>query len=520
MLILLIVTAAFLLSAVSVYGAAEDTPESSSAESANEAETEEGTQSGRSVTFDDLAGKRAAAIDGSIQYNYISENVKDPEFYYFDSPTDEAMAVSQGKADFYFETPPVFALVSEEYQDLMAVPGLSVPLGSIGFCYGKTERGEKLVAEMNEFLQGLKASGELEEIQDYWFCAGDKKNVVFPDTGDNGNITVSFTAHAAPYGYIQNGIPTGYEPDLLVRFCESYGYSLTYEITNTAGVLAAVQSGKSDIGASTFAITEERKESMYFSDSTLELEYCVVMRKTDVAAITGQEIDENSQTQKDFLTSVKDSFYKTFIKENRWIMILQGLGITLAITVISAIAGTVLGLGLYELLKIKNRLLAGILKAYMAVLSGMPQVVLLMIIYYIVFGSSGFPGFWVAVIAFSMNFSVAAASIFKSTIGAIDPGQSEAALALGYSSKQAFTKFILPQAAEGFIPLLKGQTVALLKGTAVVGYIAVQDLTKMGDIIRSRTYEAFFPLIATALIYLLFAWLISLLFELILRRCR
>jgi polar amino acid transport system substrate-binding protein len=98
----------------------------------------------------------------------------------------------------------------------------------------------------------------------------------------------------------------------------------------------------------------------------------------------------------------------------------------------------------------------------------------------------------------------------RSGIESIDPGQREAALALGFTENQSFFRFIFPQAAQRFLPVYRGEIVSLLKSTSIVGYIAVQDLTKMSDIIRARTYEAFFPLIATALIYFFLAWIITL----------
>ena len=103
----------------------------------------------------------------------------------------------------------------------------------------------------------------------------------------------------------------------------------------------------------------------------------------------------------------------------------------------------------------------------------------------------------------------------KFHIESIDGGQREAALALGYSENKAFFIFIFPQAAVRFIPVYKQEIVSLLKSTSIVGYIAIQDLTKMSDIIRSRTYEAFFPLIATVMIYFILAWIISLLLKII-----
>ena len=146
------------------------------------------------------------------------------------------------------------------------------------------------------------------------------------------------------------------------------------------------------------------------------------------------------------------------------------------------------------------------------------MVVLLMILYYVIFGKSGLEAVWVAIIGFSLNFGAYASEIMRSGIESIDVGQREAALALGYSENQAFFRFIFPQAAARFLPVYRQEIVSLLKSTAIVGYIAIQDLTKMSDIIRSRTYEAFFPLIVTAIIYFILAWIISLILKLIINR--
>ena len=136
---------------------------------------------------------------------------------------------------------------------------------------------------------------------------------------------------------------------------------------------------------------------------------------------------------------------------------------------------------------------------------GMPVVVLLMILFYIIFGSLSIDGMLVSTIGFTLVFAADVISDLKMGVGAVDKGQTEAAYALGYTDKMTFRKIILPQAERHFMPSYKGNVVSLLKATAVVGYIAVQDLTKVSDIIRSRTYEAFFPLIVTAILYFVLA---------------
>ena len=141
------------------------------------------------------------------------------------------------------------------------------------------------------------------------------------------------------------------------------------------------------------------------------------------------------------------------------------------------------------------------------------MVVLLMVLYYIVFGSVAISGIAVAVIGFTLTFGSAVFGLLKMGVGTIDKGQYEASYSLGYSSRHTFFRIILPQAIPHILPAYKGEIVGLIKATAIVGYIAVQDLTKMGDIVRSRTYEAFFPLIAVTIIYFLLEGLLALIIK-------
>ncbi len=132
-----------------------------------------------------------------------------------------------------------------------------------------------------------------------------------------------------------------------------------------------------------------------------------------------------------------------------------------------------------------------------------------MLLYYVVFGRTSLNGMWVAVVGFTLTFGSAVYGMLRSGVNAVESGQTEAAYALGFSDRQTFFGIILPQAAQFFMPAYKGEIVTLIKATAIVGYIAVQDLTKMGDIVRSRTYEAFFPLIAVAVIYFILAGILT-----------
>ena len=215
------------------------------------------------------------------------------------------------------------------------------------------------------------------------------------------------------------------------------------------------------------------------------------------------------RADKSFFAGVRESFYKTFIRENRYRLFIDGVITTLTITVLSILFGTALGFLIYMLCRNGGRIPDILSRLFVWLIQGMPVVVLLMILYYIIFAKTQMSGTVVAVIAFTLVFGAAVFGMLKMGVGAVDQGQMEAALALGYGRTHAFFRIILPQALPHFLPSYKGEVVSLIKATAIVGYIAVQDLTKMGDIVRGRTYEAFFPLIAVAVIYFLLGGLLT-----------
>jgi amine acid ABC transporter, permease protein, 3-TM region, His/Glu/Gln/Arg/opine family len=329
-------------------------------------------------------------------------------------------------------------------------------------------------------------------------------------TGEKGVLKIASDGTTPPWEYTYNGKLTGYEIELVCMFCRENGYTPSFDTMTFAAVIPAISSEKYDMAAANISVTKERAESVYFSDK--ESGSKVVFVTADISAQTGS--DENNT---DFLESIAESFEKNFIREDRWKMILDGIGTTCLITVMSTLFGTILAFLICMFRRTGSRLANAISNIYVKLLQGTPMVVLLMILYYVIFGKSGLDAVWVAVIGFSLNVGAYVSEIMRSGIESIDGGQREAALALGYSETQAFFRFIFPQAAVRFLPVYKQEIVSLLKSTSIVGYIAIQDLTKMSDIIRSRTYEAFFPLIATAIIYFILAWIISIILKYVLK---
>ena len=221
----------------------------------------------------------------------------------------------------------------------------------------------------------------------------------------------------------------------------------------------------------------------------------------------------------------QEKFINNFITDNRWKYIADGLCVTLEVTFFAVLIGIVLGF-LVAMVRAtydktgKLRILNAVCKVYLTVIRGTPVVVQLLIIYFVIFGSVDISKVLVAVMAFGLNSGAYVAEIFRSGIMSIDNGQFEAGRSLGFNYAQTMRYIIMPQAFKNVLPALGNEFIVLLKETSVSGYIALQDLTKGGDIIRSRTYDACMPLIAVALIYLVMVMIFSKLVNMLERRLR
>ena len=238
----------------------------------------------------------------------------------------------------------------------------------------------------------------------------------------------------------------------------------------------------------------------------------------------------------EWFNSVCEKFMRCFVDNGYWKWLLEGLGKTLIITVFAVLIGFVFGVILatirssydkneeslklrgglgYTLLKIAN----AICKAYITLIRGIPVVVQLMIWYFVILVTQK-NGVIIAIVAFGFNSAAYVAEIFRGGIMSIDEGQFEAGRSLGFNYVQTMMHIVIPQTIKAVLPTLLNEIVALLKETSVAGYVGIMDLTKAGDLIRGRTFEAFMPLIAVALIYFATVLLLTKVFSIFERRLR
>ena len=458
------------------------------------------------AALDELDGKRIGVQTGTTAAAVTLGNLPHAQISYFSTFPDMEAALKANKIDGFPGDVLVLRMMAAEDPALFILDE-KMSSYDCGIVLPKNEKGERLRRELNAWIAEMKESGELDRILDKWIDLPEDERAV-PDykslPAPNGILKVTTEGTYPPMNYFRGKELVGMEVELCARFCEAYGYGLNISAMSFDGMLAAVQSGKFDFALSGIAITDERKESVNFSDPYYTSGYRMAVLKV-------QEEDEDTASAVSiFFREIAESFKKTFIREERWHLFVQGIGNTVLITVLSVAFGNLAGFLLFMLCRKGNRAATGITGVCLWLVQGMPVVVLLMVLYYIVFGKLSVSGLVVSVFSFTLTFGAAVFGLLKTGVGAIDLGQYEAACALGYSDRRAFYRIILPQALPLITGAYRGELINLLKGTAVVGYIAVQDLTKMGDIVRSRTYEAFFPLIAVTIIYFCLEGIISL----------
>ena len=471
----------------------------------------DGAAAGQAITsMEQMNGKRIGVQTGTTFDDIVLQSLPEAKISYFNTYPDMAAALEANKIDGFPGDGPVLQMMASENGRLALLPE-TLDDFEFAFVLPKTEAGELLKGELDQWLSMMTDSGELETLTQKWTTGPEAEKTVpdyaaFPAT--RGILHLATEGQYPPMNYYRDGALVGLEIDLAARFCKDCGYGLEVSGMNFDAILSAVQAGKVELGAAGISVTPERMESVLFSNPYYIGGTMMAVLKAEEPAAAGTTAGEEDRAEASE-SGIVSSFNKTFLRENRWQLFLEGVGNTMLITLLAILFGTLLGFLVFMLCRNGNVVANGVSRFCIWLVQGTPMVVLLMILYYIIFGSVAISGIAVAVIGFTLTFGASVFGLLKMGVGMIDRGQYEAAYALGHSNRRTFFRIILPQAIPHVLPAYQGEIVSLIKATAIVGYIAVQDLTKMGDIVRSRTYEAFFPLIAVTVIYFVLEGLFS-----------
>ncbi len=407
--------------------------------------------------------------------------------------TDAIQALKQGKVDcVILDEQPAKAYTSSSASLSILEEEFAVEDYAICISKENTELKEKI----NDALAQIKENGTMDKIISNYI--GDTTIGKYPYESpadvdrSNGVLNMATNAEFRPYEYIENNEIIGIDVDMAQAICDVLGMELKITDMKFDSIISAVQSGKADVGVAGMTVTEDRLKSIDFTDSYTTATQVIIVRNG----------------KSDTLSDLKAKFENNFIKDNRWQYLVYGLGTTLLISFFAVIIGIVLGF----LIAIgrstcdmtgRAKPLNWILKAYLTVIRGTPAMIQLLIIYYIVFASTDINPVLVASVAFGLNSAAYIAEIVRGGIMSVDVGQFEAGRSLGFNYSQTMWYFIMPQAFKNVLPALGNEFIVLLKETSISGYIGIRDLTHGGDIIRSNTYDAFMPLIAVAIIYLI-----------------
>jgi len=447
-------------------------------------------------SLDELSGKHFAYVNGSVYNQRVQERIEGTTEEFYPSLSECVAAVEAGKADAAVQLSYCCQLAVNRRPGTVALLPEPVAEVSEGFFF---QHGSELTAQFNDIIKRFSEDGTLAKLEEKWVAADESGKTLPEQDWDAPNGTLKFATSGViePFSYVgEGGQPKGYDVELALLIAKELGYHLEVSTIPMDSIFAAVDTGKADFGG-TLTKTPERASVCEFSEPVMPTTISVIVKSKEAASSAG------------FMQKLVDSFQKTFIVESRWMLILSGLGVTVLISVFAGALGLLLGYGTVLARRSGVRFVGRIVDGYQALMGRIPIVVVLMLLYYVVFGALDIAGEIVAIIAFTLAFGATAGSTMWTAVGGIDTIQEETGLALGYTRQQVFSKIIFPQARQQFTPQLMGQFISLVKDTAIVGYIAVQDLTRAGDLIRARTMDAFFPLITTAIIYFLICLLLG-----------
>lgn len=401
------------------------------------------------------------------------------------------VAVRSGRAE--------FAMIQEIQFDANHLRDLGLRKCFSGYLKGNAAVAVRhedtlLCRRFNEFLGEFIASGERVRWLRDWSSNPDSMAVEQRRIPVNteGETIVTGVALVYPFIFMKDEQLAGLEIDMMERFCRWGGYRAEYVITDLPGLIPSLSTGKVDALVSHIQVTEERSKQVLFTIPYFEGSICCFGRDPEAAG-----------ARRGLVQTVRESIYANLIMEQHWKLLLQGLLVTLEISLLSILFSILLGAGFCFLRMRRSRAVSGSVKILTETIQGIPVLVILLMMCYVVFAKSNITGTLVSIFSFALFYGARFCSLFHSGMLSVGRGQWEAGAALGLSKFQTFRLVALPQAFRRIIPVLKGEIVALIKSTSIVGYVAVIDLTYASNMIRARTFDAFFPLILVSIIYIL-----------------
>ncbi|EIC19479.1 ABC transporter permease subunit [Thiorhodovibrio frisius] len=476
----------------------------------------------------DLSKGRLAVFNGTAQDIFVTKAFPQAQILRFNSQADFVLAVKTGKVDAAITDANAIREIVKANPDLavLADDFYSTAIAA-AFAKGNNELRERF----DRFLTAARADGTLASIQRRWLI-DQPETVVMADipkasSGETISVGTSYLI-GLPFVSQAAGEPIGHDIEILQRFAAQEGLALNIIPMEFDAMIASLAVGKIDMIMARLSVTDERKAKVDFSIPYDEERSAALVLKERLGPPSAQQSASTPGARSPSSTATNQppsgvddllaSMHANFVLEQRWKLILSGLWVTVVISVASTLVGTLLGAFICWLRMSPQTVLRLLGSGYIFLIRGLPVLLLLMLIFYVAFASINIDPILVAIIAFGMNFAAYVSEMFRTGIKGVEHGQTEAGIAMGFTRVQTFLYIVMPQAVRRILPVYRGEFISMVKMTSIVGYIGVQDLTKAGDIIRSRTFEAFLPLIMVAAVYFLIIWVLGLVLDDIDRR--
>lgn len=448
----------------------------------------------------DLSGLTVSTSAGNFYDNKYSGR-EDITMFRVNTEADGIQALRQGIADVHVTDEVAFTpQMRKELGIKLAFRGEE----RFDVAFAIRKGNDELREQMDRFILEARAGGKLDAVLAHWLEDTPAPEMMKAKIAEGASPLRCVTAiNMAPICYVgEGGAWMGMDADILQRFAAWSGRPFEMKFQDFGAAMIALSTGQCDVVNACLYITDERKKSVDFTEPYYLCRggYFVIDKEEASTLGLGERLRMN------------------LVTEGRWKLIADGLWETLIITLFAILLGTLLGAGVCAMLRSRRKWIRKTVELYGAFIQGIPLLVLLLIMFYVVLAGAGLSGTIVAIITFALSFAWSSGSIFSSAISSVPKGQTEAGLSLGFTPLKTFTGIVFPQALQKALPLYTGECVALLKSTSIVGYIAIMDLTRASDLIRSRTFDALIPLLVVTIAYFVLAWLIRLLFNLFLKK--
>lgn len=353
-------------------------------------------------------------------------------------------------------------------------------------------KGDPVAAEFSRVILQMKDNGQIRSIVEKWT---DGKGESVPEQtwpGKNGTLTCVVSPTIEPVCYRNDdGNLCGIDIELLSAIAEELDYKIEFSESLFEDLIPAVAAGQADFAASGITITDERNEYVDFTESYLDAGTALIVLDSDFSTVKGLG------------NSLMSSIHRTLLEEGRGEALLKGLWITLILTVVTVALGLVFGGALFLWQYSGSKLAAKLLSAVSCIFGLLPFPTWLLFCFYVLFRRVGGAGIAAAVFGLSFSYGMSVYGTLMGGLGAIPIGQIDAAVAMGYDKWAALKNILFPQMLPNFLAGMDGATVGHIKCTALVEFIAVQDIQAVADMISGQTAEPFLPIVLTAVVYVL-----------------